>query len=209
MRKEWFHWLRKNYYEYNVFLPSRSIILTPLEVSIWIECGEVYVCVWWIYQWPQTDTVYPVSTRHCGRHGKYADAPVKVDNCELFRGSGSRFTCCCLWLAAAHQLPRLLWTGWVSRAHCCPHNAVCHMGLAVATLPSISLLLTLCYGKVLLTAVSSFFPINLSTLNLSNGQYVLIHVLSFFLVFFSLCALFLHPHVSFACAELATIESCS
>lgn len=153
--------------------------------------------------------MYPVSTRHCGRHGKYADAPVKVDNCELFRGSGSRFTCCCLWLAAAHQLPRLLWTGWVSRAHCCPHNAVCHMGLAVATLPSISLLLTLCYGKVLLTAVSSFFPINLSTLNLSNGQYVLIHVLSFFLVFFSLCALFLHPHVSFACAELATIESCS
>ena len=133
---------------------------------------------------------------------------MKVDNCELFRGSGSRFTCRCLWLAAAHQLPRLFWTGWVSRAPCCPHDAVCHMGLAAATLPSISLLLTLCCGKVLLPAVSSFFPINLSTLNLSNGQYVHTRTL-FFLVFFSLCALFLHPHVSFACAELATIESCS
>ena len=152
-------------------------------------------------------TLYTVSTRHCGRHGKYVDAPVKVDNCELFRGSGSRFTCLCPWLAAAHQLPRMLWTGWVSRAPCCPHNAVCHMGLAAATLPSISRLLTLFSGKALLPAAPSFFPINLSTLNVIGNMFT--HVLSFFLVFFFLCALFLHPHLSFACAELATIESCS
>lgn len=152
-------------------------------------------------------TLYTVSTRHCGRHGKYVDAPVKVDNCELFRGSGSRFTCLCPWLAAAHQLPRMLWTGWVSRAPCCPHNAVCHMGLAAATLPSISRLLTLFSGKALLPAAPSFFPINLSTLNVIGNMFT--HVLSFFLVFFFLCALLLHPHLSFACAELATIESCS
>lgn len=33
-------------------------------------------------------------------------------------------TCCCLWLAAAHQLPRVLWPGWVSRTPRCPHSAL-------------------------------------------------------------------------------------
>lgn len=168
MRKEWSNGLEKLLCEYNVFLPSGSIILTLLEVMYLNRGEEVYVCVWWIYQWLQTDTVHSHNTP-LWQTRKICWCPVKADNCELFQGFwlGIYLPLLSGWPQLTSCLERL--TGWVSRAPCCPHNAVCHMGLLR---PLKHLSSWPCSVGSTATSSASFFPINLSTLNLSNRLYV-------------------------------------
>lgn len=126
-RKDWFKW-GKNYYKDSVFLHSHSIILTPSETNIWPESAKVHVlCIWWraIYTSDRTLTLCKKSA--------YVTA-VNTENVLMHQwrwiivnSSGALAlvsTCCCLWLAAAHQLPRVLWPGWVSRTPRCPHSAL-------------------------------------------------------------------------------------
>ena len=154
-------------------------------------------------------TLCTKSARHCGGHGKCADAPVKMDNHEVFRGSGSGF------LPAAAS-------GWQQLTSCLvcfvlaesAEHPAAHRALSVtgaghgrptqASLPPP----TLFCGKVPPPAVSSFFPINPSTLNLSDGQSV--HTRTFFFFFLFHFLLFLSPArallPTFYLCKLVTIE---
>lgn len=104
-----------------------------------------------------------------------------MDNRELFRGSGSGFYLL-LPLAGSSSPAASCALAWLGQQNT-PLPTQCSPSAqpASAALPHITPLLTLGCGKAPPPTVSSFFPLNPSTLNLSDGQSVHICTFSFFL----------------------------